>query len=245
MKILIVEDDDVSRKLVDSILTKNNYETLLASSVQEAITFLKSNNHVSLIILDIMMPDEDGYSLLKYLNRQESISKIPVLMCSAVGDKFSVIHSASLGAADYIRKPIESELLLAKIRDMLNKGNKTVLIVDDEEMIRNLLKNTLEREKYDVLTADSGVTALKVLASNRINVVISDIQMSNMDGFELLVQIKSHYPDVPVLMITGQLGKYNKDDAMLAGADGYIAKPFKNLDIIKTLQDILGKCHAH
>lgn len=191
------------------------------------------------------MPNEDGYSLLRYLKKQESKFKIPVLMCSTCGDKFSVIHSASLGAADYIRKPIESELLLTKVKDMLNRGNKTVLIVDDEEMIRNLLKNTLEREKYDVLTADSGVTALKVLASNRVNAVISDIQMSNMDGLELLVQIKLYYPDVPVLMITGQFSKYNNDDVMSAGADGYIAKPFKNLDIIRTLQNLLRKCHTH
>ena len=245
MKILVVEDEDISRKLVDSILTKNGYETLLAASVREGIAHLNSENHISLIILDIMMPDEDGYALLRYLKKQKSNAKIPVLMCSAAGDKFSVIQSASLGAIDYIRKPVDSKLLLTKVKDVLNKGNKTVLIVDDEEMIRNLLKNTLEREKFDVLTADSGPNALKLMESNDVNIVISDIQMEEMTGLDLLVKIKSNYSDIPVILITGHTGKYDKDDVMAAGADGYIIKPFKNVEIIRSVQDILRRCHAH
>jgi len=244
MKILIVEDDKVSRSLVDGILEKSGYETLLAESVQEAIVHLESNNHISLIILYIMMPVEDGYSLLRYLNDQEIDPQIPVIMCSAAGDKYSVIHSASLGAVDYLKKPIDSKLLMTKVRNIINKWEKSILIVDDEAMIRNLLKNTLEREKYGVFTADSGMNALQVLASNHIDIVISDIHMDGMNGLELLAQIKIHYPNIPVIMITGHSGKYDKDDVISAGADGYITKPFKNIEIIKTIQNITKRSHA-
>ena len=244
MKILIVEDDKVSSKLIDTILTKNGYETLLAASVQEGISYLESTSHISLIVLDIMMPDEDGFTLLKHLSRQELKMKIPVLMCSAAGDKDSVVKSAALGAVDYIRKPIEPELLQTKVKNIISKWWKTALIVDDEKIIREILKNTLERERFDVLLAESGVAALKLLSSKQVDVVISDIQMPEMSGMDLLSQIKAHYPDLPVIMITGQSGKFDKDDVLTAGADGYINKPFKNIDIIKTVHDVTNQSYA-
>jgi len=245
MKILIVEDDSVSQKIVDTILTKNGYETLLASSVKEGIKHLKSTRQISVVILDIMMPDEDGYSLLRYINENQGKVKVPVIMCSTVGDESAVLQSAALGALDYIRKPIESKLLLSKVKNVLNKRNKTVLVVDDEKMIRDLLKNTLERDRIEVLVADSGKSALELVESNNVNVIISDIQMDEMSGLDLLVQIKMRYPEIPVIMITGHGRKYDKDAVISAGADGYITKPFNNLEILRIVNDLLTKNYTH
>ncbi len=121
---------------------------------------------------------------------------------------------------------------------------KTVLVVDDERVIRNLLRRTLDREGYRVVTASDGVEALERLSGTRIDIVISDIMMPNMDGMELLVEIKCNYPLIPVILITGFSGKFTGKQAMEAGAEDFIVKPFKNHDIRYALQRTMVKLKA-
>ncbi len=239
MKILIVDDDKVSEKLVNSILTKCGYEVLLARSVQEAIDIIKSGERISLIILDINLPDKKGFSLLTFLKSKKLNRKIPVIMCSSAEDKDSVMRSISLGAVGYLKKPVKSEILLSKIKEILAKKHRTVLIVDDEKTIRDILKITLEREGFNTVAVKTGVETLKILDSQHIDAVISDIQMDGMDGLELLKAIRSKHGELPVMMISGHSNKYSTTDMDMAGADGYITKPFKNLEIIEAVRDIL------
>jgi len=116
MKILIVEDDKVSIKLVDSILTKNGYETRLAESVKEAIDKIETGEKISLIILDIRLQDKDGFSLLVYLKSKKLRKEIPVIMCSSAEDEDTVMQSINLGAIGYMKKPVKSEILLSMMR---------------------------------------------------------------------------------------------------------------------------------
>lgn len=244
MKILIVEDDKVSEKLIDSILTKKGYETLLAGSVKEAIKHINSSEKISLIILDINLPDQNGFSLLMYLRSEKLLKKMPVIMCSSAKDKNSVMQSISLGAVGYLKKPIKSEILLSRIAEIISKKHQTILIVDDEKMVRELLRTTLEREGYNTVVVQSGEDALQMLEAHHIDAVISDIQMEEMDGLELLKMIRSKHGELPVMMITGHGNKYNKADLSMAGADGYITKPFKNLEILEAIRNILKICVA-
>ncbi len=241
MKILIVEDDSVSQKLADSILTKNGYETLLAGSVDEAIKQVETGGKICLTLLDIKLPDKDGYSFQVYLKSKKLYNSIPVVMCSSAEDKESVMQSISFGAVGYLKKPIKSETLLPKIEEVLSKKFRTILIVDDEKMIRDLLRATLEREGYNTAIAESGVEALKILESRKIAAVLSDIQMERMTGIELLKTIKTKYSDLPVMLITGQTNKYSKNDENLAGANGLITKPFKNLEILEAVRKMFSK----
>ena len=167
---------------------------------------------------------------------------MPVLMCSSVEDKKSVMQSISLGASDYIKKPIKPETLLLKVKGIIAQKHKTIMIVDDEKMIRELLGTTLGREGYNTIAVESGLEALKILESQHVDAVVSDIQMDGMDGLALLKAIKSKYADLPVMMISGYSNKYNKNDVNDVGADGYITKPFKNFEILKAIQNILSKC---
>ncbi|MBD3383014.1 MAG: response regulator, partial [candidate division Zixibacteria bacterium] len=136
MKVLIVEDDPVSLKLMDSILTKKGYETVATTSGREAIDYLDSGKLVDLVISDVMMPEIDGFQLLKYMNSHKKIQNIPVMLCTARNDKSSVLKGLDLGARDYIAKPIKAELLLEKVERMINKIPGYVLIVDDEALLR-------------------------------------------------------------------------------------------------------------
>ncbi len=111
------------------------------------------------------------------------------------------------------------------------KGTVSILVVDDEQMMCTLLTKILSREGYQVKTADGGEAALALLEKEQFNLVISDMKMPGMDGFELLKRIKQNYPDIGVIIMTAYGDTYTVKDALLLGADEYITKPFKSYEI--------------
>ncbi len=111
------------------------------------------------------------------------------------------------------------------------KDKVTILVVDDEPMMRDLLAKILARDGYRVLAAEDGVAALEVLDKEEVAIVLSDLKMPRMDGFELLKRVKRNYPRVGTVMMTSYGDTYTIKDALLLGADEYVTKPFKNHEI--------------
>ena len=111
------------------------------------------------------------------------------------------------------------------------KSSVSILIVDDEEMMRTLLNRILSREGYKIRSAEDGVVALEVLKAEKVDIVISDMKMPRMNGFELLKIVKKEYPQIGVIIMTAYGDTYTVKDALLLGADEYITKPFKSYEI--------------
>ena len=111
------------------------------------------------------------------------------------------------------------------------KNSITILVVDDELMMRNLLEKILVRDGYNVKTAENGQDALEVLKREKIDIVISDMKMPEMNGFDLLKTIKKEYPRIGMIMMTAYGDTYTVKDALLLGADEYITKPFKSFEV--------------
>lgn len=111
------------------------------------------------------------------------------------------------------------------------KSSVTILVVDDEEMMRSLLEKILSREGYKIITAVDGVNALEQLQENKVDLIISDMKMPRMNGFELLKHVKSDYSDIGIIIMTAYGDTYTVKDALLLGADEYITKPFKSYEI--------------
>jgi len=125
------------------------------------------------------------------------------------------------------------------------KDELKVLVVDDEEMLRNLLARILEREGYSVSIATGGKQALACLEKSDFQIMISDVKMPEMSGFELLKEAKQKYPRLAVVMMTA----FGDDDtiqrALGLGADGYVAKPFKSHDLSSEVQRARQKAVSH
>lgn len=108
---------------------------------------------------------------------------------------------------------------------------RSVLVVDDEDIIRKILSQILERDGYSVAEATNGKEALVKMADHAASFVITDIRMPEMNGLELLIELKDSFPGVRVAIITGHSGSYPPKDLIAAGADQYILKPFKKEQI--------------
>jgi len=111
------------------------------------------------------------------------------------------------------------------------KQEITILVVDDEVMMRQLLEKILGRDGYRVLNAADGEEALVIMGKEAINIVISDLQMPGMSGLDLLKMVKRDYPQTSVIIMTAYGDTYTVKDALLLGADEYITKPFKSFEI--------------
>ena len=111
------------------------------------------------------------------------------------------------------------------------KSSITILVVDDEEMMRSLLTKILTRDGYKILTAEDGQAALDLLAHEPVSIIISDIKMPRLNGFELLKAVKTKYPRIGMIMMTAYGDTFTVKDALLLGADEYITKPFKSFEI--------------
>lgn len=111
-----------------------------------------------------------------------------------------------------------------------------VLVVDDEEVMRNLMVKILEKAGYKVITATGGNAAKAILAQESIDMVLSDVKMPDMNGFDLLKEIKANYPHIAVIMMTAYADSYTIKDALIYGADEYITKPFKHYEITVVME---------
>lgn len=111
------------------------------------------------------------------------------------------------------------------------KSSISILLVDDEQIMRDLLQKILDREGYRILTAEDGAMACEILKREPIDIVVTDMKMPRMNGFELLEIIKQKHPSVGVIIMTAYGDTYTVKDALLLGADEYITKPFKSYEI--------------
>jgi len=118
-----------------------------------------------------------------------------------------------------------------KARTGVMKNSISILLVDDERIMRDRLKKILVREGYRILTAEDGVMACSILEKQHIDIVVSDMKMPRMNGFELLEFLKREHPSIGVIIMTAYGDTYTVKDALLLGADEYITKPFKSYEI--------------
>jgi len=111
------------------------------------------------------------------------------------------------------------------------KKGISILVVDDEKLLRDLLIKILTREGYQVDTAEDGEDAMEKLRHHRYHLLVSDIKMPRLNGYELLKEVKQKYPDMAVIMMTAYGDSFSVKDSLLLGADEYITKPFKSFEI--------------
>lgn len=117
----------------------------------------------------------------------------------------------------------------------------TVLVAEDDDLIRSIFVDIVKGEGFGVIEAADGQKALDLISSQTVDLIISDMKMPVMDGYDLLVAVKKDHPGLPVIVITGFNSEYKEADAMAAGADAYIVKPFKVTEVASTLNQMYRK----
>jgi len=202
-EVLIVEDNSEIQYLYSIFLEKSGFKSIAAFNLKEAEEALKKVKPVA-IILDIILPGENGWEFLSRLKSDPTTSNIPVIVATILEDKQKAFE---LGAEDFCSKPIPSEWLLNAIHKWGIKSKKsTILIADDEEVWRYLLRDALSEGGYNVVEAKNGVECLKLMRQKKPDLVFLDIIMPEMDGFEVLAEMRLDptLRDIPVVITTSK-----------------------------------------
>ncbi len=201
--ILAIDDNASARELLQRLLSQEGYHAIVAASGQEGLRLARAHSPAA-ILLDVRMPDLDGWEVLTQLKSDPDLADIPVVMVTIEDDRASL---CALGAVDYLLKPIDSERLLAILQPYRTEPSATsVLVVEDNSGNRDMICRQLTKAGWDVLEAQNGFQALAVLQTQQPGVILLDLMMPEMDGFEFIRQLRQHpqWRSLPVIVLTAK-----------------------------------------
>ena len=236
--VLVIDDDATARELISDHLKAGGFSVVTAAGGVEGIKLAKELQPTA-ITLDVMMPDLDGWSVLAALRQNPELADIPVIMVSIVDDKRRGI---ALGAAGYLTKPIDRERLHRLVRRFQAPTRATrVLMVEDDASQRERMLGWLERPQWIVREAANGQEALDLLREEKPDVILLDLMMPEMDGFEVVAALQGNkdWRDIPVIVITS-LDLDAKDRARLnSGVQSVLVKEkFRPEDLVERIRQL-------
>jgi len=201
--LLVIDDDPEARDIVERFLRKDGFEVVTAGSGEEGLR-LAHKLKPAAITLDVMMPDMDGWSVLRALQADPVLRDIPVVMLTVVDDKSK---GYSLGATNYLTKPVDRHQLHHALARYYNPGEScSVLLVEDDKATREVMARTLEKSTWQVTEAGNGREALDRLAQEKPQLILLDLMMPVMDGFDFLLEMRANpeWEDIPVIVLTAK-----------------------------------------
>jgi PAS domain S-box-containing protein len=241
--VMIVDDEPAVVKFLELQLSKAGYNVVTVQDAQTAIKMARER-HPDVITLDILMPGVDGFKVLEELKSDKSTEAIPVIILSIVEDP---AKGFTLGAADYLKKPIEVPKLLNSIhnlmREVSGERGKKVLIVEDDATVRRLLIDVLGTRGIKPLEARTGEEGLELARANLPDLIILDLQLPGISGYEVIKQLKadSKTAGIPIIVLTAsELGR-GMPKVIALGADEYMRKPFDNRVLLSIVDKLTGR----
>jgi CheY-like chemotaxis protein len=200
--ILVVDDDATARELVERHLQRAGFAVATARGGQEGLR-LARELRPSAVTLDIVMPDLDGWTVLAAMKGDPALAGIPVVLMSIVDQKN---RGYSLGAAEYLVKPVDRTKLVETLAGVCGATAGRVLLVDDDEGDRRSVREALTPIGWTVAEAENGQAAVEELKAARPDVIILDLMMPKMDGFEFLNELRGRtdWRDIPVVVVTAR-----------------------------------------
>jgi phosphoserine phosphatase RsbU/P len=242
--ILIVDDDLTIRKLLGFHLKNKKYKVLEAPGAKQAFTIL-DNDKVDLVLCDVTMGEMDGFTFCKKVRENQNFRAMPFIFVTAKTSLEDKSMALEAGGDDFITKPFDAQELLIKVQSLLRRSDiyKTygakkslqasftedtpkVLLVDDEESLLKLFYYNLTKAGFDCITAIGGAEGLKKAREAVPDIIISDIMMPNIDGFELrkLLLEDEELKNIPFLFLTSKGEEADILEGYDLGITDYIIK---------------------
>jgi signal transduction histidine kinase/DNA-binding response OmpR family regulator len=237
--ILVVDDDATVRELVQRHLERSGFAVVTARGGQEGLRLIRELRPAA-VTLDIMMPDLDGWTVLAAIKGDPALASTPVVLMSIVDQKN---RGYALGAADYLVKPVDRSKLIETLTNICGSISGKALLVDDDEVVRRSVRHALAPIGWQVSEAENGQVAIEALATAHPDVIILDLMMPKMDGFQFLDELRSRpdWQDIPVVVITAK-DLTEQDRARLNGGVERIIQKSDRDEMLRQLTREISKC---
>lgn len=202
--VLIIDDDPDIHKMIEEKLKSENYTLLHALSGDKGYKIAKESKP-DIIVLDIMLPDTDGWTLLSAFKADLELKDISIILISTIIDSGLAF---AVGATDYFQKPFEMDKLKDRILGLMPNDRKAkILIVDDDPNSRHIMVRALKKLSVTPIEANNGLEAMEILINSELpSLILLDLMMPKMDGFALIDFLQKHaeLSKIPVIVITGK-----------------------------------------
>ncbi|UCE40799.1 MAG: response regulator [Candidatus Aminicenantes bacterium] len=270
-RILIVDDDPTSLKILESMLPAERYDVVKANDGKEALesAFEKPPD---LILLDIMMPGIDGFEVTRKIKRDKRTKDVPVIIITSLDGSESRIKGLEGGAEELLSKPVHATELLARVSSMLRlkeyrdqltirtlSGERfgvisepkeeiqikeeelpQILLVEDAEVDAIVVEKALDGEPFQLSKVYNGKQAFSFVSQKKTDLILLDIILPDMDGFEICRRLKKDYKDIQVVIVTCLDDLESKIKGVELGADDFLVKPIVGRELkarVKTLME--------
>lgn len=239
---LIIDDEATSREILRQILMREGFEVVTAESGRQGLALAREIKP-SIITLDVLMPDLDGWSTLQALKRNSDLRDIPVIMVTIVDEEN---RAYALGAAAYLTKPINRECLLKALASCRpDPASSRVLVVEDDPHTRGWLARILRDAGWEVAEAENGRVALDRLPLVKPDIILLDLMMPEMDGFEFVDEIRrqDETRHLPLIVLTAADLDEEAHHRLSGGIRRILRKKLGGRDeVLATLRDVINDC---
>jgi signal transduction histidine kinase/CheY-like chemotaxis protein/HPt (histidine-containing phosphotransfer) domain-containing protein len=242
-RVLLAEDNQDNWTLTTRLLTAAGYEVDLAENGERA-TERAARFRYDLILMDLEMPVLDGFEAtarIRQHERESGSERTPIVALTAHAVEGFRERALESGMDDYTTKPIKREQLLATVERWVD-ARPVVLVVDDSPENQTLVRNYLKRKQLRLVTAHNGREGLEAFQRQRVSLILLDMEMPLMDGYEAARAIRrtDEGRSVPILAMTGYEGPEERQKCLNAGCSFYVSKPIRRTELLEVVDTLLG-----
>jgi two-component system sensor histidine kinase/response regulator len=265
LNVLVVDDNSTNRKILNAMLTHWLMQPTIASSGKEGLAILEkaasAGTPFPLILLDAQMPEMDGFRLAEHIKQNPKLAGATIMMLTSAGQRGDAARCRELGIAVYLIKPIRQSELLEAILAALgmpirkerpsvitrhtlreNRRKLQILLAEDNIVNQQLALRLLEKRGHTVTMAADGGEALSLLKKSPFDLVLMDVQMPVMDGFQATEAIRQGEKNtgghIPIIAMTAHAMEGDRERCLAAGMDAYISKPINGNELIAMAEEI-------
>jgi signal transduction histidine kinase/DNA-binding response OmpR family regulator len=242
--VLVIDDDPAAAQLMKRFLEKEDWQVAFAENGKKGIE-LARQLRPSVICLDVLMPGMDGWSVLSLMKNDPELAGIPVVITSMTDDKNM---GYALGASDYLTKPVNRERLLPVLNRLVpGRISPNILVIEDDIPTSQMMDKMLEKEGYRVTKAGNGLTALLCMEQEMPQLILLDLMMPGMDGFEFVEELRKReeWHQVPVVVVTAKTITPEERLRLNGYVKSYVQKAaFDRNALIRLIRDMIVRSNS-
>jgi two-component system sensor histidine kinase/response regulator len=268
LPVLIVDDNLTNRIVLEGMLSRWGMKPASVdgaeAALQEMEIAVRASHPFSIVIVDGQMPGVDGFTLVKQIQGRPELAAATIVMLTSIGRKGDAALCRELNIAAYLMKPARQNELLETLCRVLRKSPKAeapalitrhtlheersrlqILLAEDNIVNQTLAVRLLEKRGYIVTVAADGRAALSAVEKQSFDLVLMDVQMPEMDGFQATAAIRAKEQPgahrLPIIAMTAHALKGDQERCIAAGMDGYVSKPIRIADLFAAIESAVGK----
>jgi hypothetical protein len=237
--VLVIDDNPEARDLIGRFLEAEGFTVIEAADGPTGIQLARTHRP-NAITLDVLMPGMDGWAVLNELKADPDLTTIPVIMATVLDNRSL---GFSLGASEYLTKPVDRNRLRAVLRKFRRDGRHDVLIVEDDPGTRELLHRLVEGEGWTAATAENGALALEAVRQHPPSLILLDLMMPVMDGCEFAIELRKNedWRAIPVIVLTAKDLTADDRRALNGDVQGVLQKGALSQDeLLREIHDLMA-----